>query len=69
MAGIRMPKSFRSNMLSAALCTAGNVAPASTQSEGGLYIAGYGFAFQEVADQMITQNSGGLRFFYKIPTM
>ncbi len=39
MAGIRMPKSFRSNLiaLSAAPCTAESVAPASAQSEGGLY--------------------------------
>lgn len=71
MAEIRMPKSFRSNpiALSAALCTAGSVAPASAQSEGGLYAAGYGLTFQEVAVQTIAQKPGGRRFFCIMPTM
>jgi hypothetical protein len=38
-------------------------APASAQSEGGLYIAGYGFTFQEVVSRAIRQNPGGRRFF------
>jgi hypothetical protein len=38
-------------------------APVSAQSEGGLYIAGYGFSFQEVVDRAIAQNPGGQRFF------
>lgn len=56
---------LRSNLIAAAaaLCAAGLAAPASAQSEGGLYIAGYGFSFQEVADQAIAQNPGGQRFF------
>jgi len=37
--------------------------PASAQTEGGLYIAGYGFSFQEVADRAIAQNPGRQRFF------
>ncbi len=38
-------------------------APIFAQSEGGLYIAGYGFTFQEAADRAIAQNPGGQRFF------
>jgi len=49
--------------LAAALCAAGSAAPAAAQSEGGLYIAGYGFSFQEVAERAISQNTGGQRFF------
>jgi hypothetical protein len=38
-------------------------APVSAQSQGGRYIAGYGFSFQEVVDRAIAQNPGGQRFF------
>jgi hypothetical protein len=56
---------LRSNLIAAAaaICAAGLAAPASAQSEGGLYIAGYGFSFQEVADRAIAQNPGGRPFF------
>src|SRR5262245_15769785 len=65
MARTRMPISFRSNLIAfaAAVSAAGIAAPVSAQSEGGLYIAGYGFTFQEVADRAIAQNPGGRRFF------
>ncbi len=36
---------------------------ASAQTEGGLYIAGAGFSFQEAAQRGISQNPGGRRFF------
>ena len=36
---------------------------ASAQSEGGLYIAGAGFSFQEAAERGMSQNPGGRRFF------
>lgn len=56
---------LRSNLVAtaAAVCTAVIAAPIFAQSEGGLYIAGYGFTFQEVADRAIAQNPGGQRFF------
>ncbi len=59
------PASFWSNFIAVAAvaCAAGAVAPAAAQSEGGLYIAGYGFTFQEVAERAISQNPGGQRFF------
>jgi hypothetical protein len=44
--------------LAASLSTA-----ASAQTEGGLYIAGAGFTFQEAAQRGIAQNPGGRRFF------
>jgi hypothetical protein len=44
--------------LAASLSTA-----ASAQTEGGLYIAGAGFSFQEAAQRGISQNPGGRRFF------
>jgi hypothetical protein len=50
-------------MVAAVVCAAGMASPASAQSEGGLYIAGYGFTFQEVANRAISQNPGGQRFF------
>jgi hypothetical protein len=49
--------------IAAAACAAGMAPPASAQTEGGLYIAGYGFSFQEVADRAIAQNPGRQRFF------
>jgi hypothetical protein len=36
---------------------------ASAQSEGGLYIAGAGFTFQQAAQQGIAKHPGGQRFF------
>ena len=56
---------LRSNLIAAAaaICAAGIAAPASAQTEGGLYIAGYGFSFPEVVDRAIAQNPGGQRFF------
>jgi hypothetical protein len=44
--------------LAASLSTA-----ASAQTEGGLYIAGAGFTFQEAAQRGLSQNPGGRRFF------
>jgi hypothetical protein len=48
--------------IGAVMCTAA-VAPASAQSEGGLYIAGGGFTFQQAVQQAIAKNPGGQRFF------
>lgn len=50
-------------LVAAAACAAVIPAPAAEPSEGGLYIAGYGFSFQEVADRAISQNPDGRRFF------
>jgi hypothetical protein len=36
---------------------------ALAQTEGGLYIAGDGFTFQEAAERAMSQNPGGQRFF------
>jgi hypothetical protein len=66
MTRTRIPATFRSKLiaLTAAVCVGLGVAPvASAQSEGGLYIAGYGFRFEEVADRAIAQNPGQQRFF------
>ena len=65
MAQIRTPLSLRSSLIAvaAAVYAAGTPAPASAQAEGGLYIAGYGFSFEEVADRAIAQNPDGQRFF------
>jgi hypothetical protein len=65
MTRARTPSSFRSNLIAvaAAVCATAMAAPACAQSEGGLYIAGYGFTFQEVVDRAIKQNPGGRRFF------
>ena len=53
--------SFRFNLvaLGAALCAAS----AFAQTEGGLYIAGSGFTFQQAAERAMAQNPGGQRFF------
>lgn len=58
-------RSLRSNLIAAAaaICATGIGAPALAQTEGGLYIAGYGFSFAEVVDRAIAQNPGGQRFF------
>ena len=58
-------RSLRSNLIAAAaaICTTGIGAPAPAQTEGGLYIAGYGFSFAEVVDRAIAQNPRGQRFF------
>jgi hypothetical protein len=45
-------------VLAACLSTA-----ASAQTEGGLYIAGAGFTFQQAAERGLAQNAGGGRFF------
>jgi hypothetical protein len=45
--------------LGAALCATS----AFAQSEGGLYIAGYEFSFQQAAERAMAQNPGGQRFF------
>jgi hypothetical protein len=65
MLPIHAPALLRSKIIAvaAAVCAAGAVASAAAQSEGGLYIAGYGFTFQEVANRAISQNPGGRRFF------
>jgi hypothetical protein len=49
--------------LAAAVCGAAMPAAASAQSEGGVYVAGTGFSFQQAADRGISQNAGGQRFF------
>jgi hypothetical protein len=50
------------NCLAAMLAVAGaSAAPAP--SEGGVYIAGAGFSFQVAAEQALSQNPGGRRFF------
>jgi hypothetical protein len=49
--------------LASAICAAGVAGPAAARSEGGLYVAGYGFGFEEVARRAIEQNAGGGRFF------
>ena len=36
---------------------------AVAQDEGGLYIAGYGFSFEQAANRGLSQNSSGQRFF------
>ena len=36
---------------------------AAAQDEGGLYIAGYGFTFEQAADRGLAQNPMGQRFF------
>ena len=46
-----------------AACTAWIAAPASAQTEGGVYVAGNGFTFQQAAESAIAQNSGSQRFF------
>ena len=42
--------------IAAAVCAAGATAPASAQSEGGLYIAGYGFSFQETGARDLAES-------------
>ena len=37
--------------------------PAAAQSEGGLYVAGAGFTFQQAVQQAIAKNPAGQRFF------
>jgi hypothetical protein len=49
--------------LASAICASGVAAPAAARSEGGLYVAGYGFGFEEVARRAIEQNAGAGRFF------
>ena len=65
MARLNTRYSLRANLgaVAAAVCAAGMAAPACAQSEGGLYIAGDGFSFQQAADRAIAQNPGGQRFF------
>jgi hypothetical protein len=65
MAQTPVPASLRLKIIAAAaaVCALGAAAPASAQSEGGLYIAGYGFSFPEVVDRAIAQNPRGQRFF------
>ncbi len=36
---------------------------ATAQDEGGLYIAGYGFSFEQAANRGLSQNPKGQRFF------
>jgi hypothetical protein len=49
--------------LAAAACAAAIPAAAFAQSEGGVYVAGAGFSFQEAAEQGLAKNAGGQRFF------
>lgn len=51
-----------------ALCAMGCIAWTApravlAQSEGGLYVAGYGFSFEEAAGRGLAQNPKGQRFF------
>jgi hypothetical protein len=39
------------------------IGTASAAAEGGLYIAGTGFSFQQAAERALAQNSGNSRFF------
>jgi hypothetical protein len=50
-------------LLAAAGLAAVPAAQAAEPPEGGLYIAGYGFGFPEVANRAISQNPGSRRFF------
>lgn len=55
---------LHSGCLALALALAASLSTAaSAQTEGGLYIAGSGFTFQEAAQRGISQNPGGRRFF------
>ena len=47
----------------AAAVTLACVGTAWAASEGGLYIAGAGFSFQQAAERALAQNPGGNRFF------
>jgi hypothetical protein len=47
----------------AALAALSCLAGGATAAEGGLYIAGDGFAFQAAAQRALAQNPGGRRFF------
>ena len=48
--------------IAAAIC-AGTATSAGAQAEGGLYIAGAGFSFQQAAQKGIKNNPRGQRFF------
>lgn len=65
MAQTNATASLRSNLvaIAATACTALIAPPAVAQTEGGVYIAGNGFTFQQAAERGIAQNSGGQRFF------
>ena len=39
------------------------IGSAASAAEGGLYIAGAGFSFQQAAERALAQNVGGSRFF------
>jgi hypothetical protein len=56
----RPPCGYRPAAVALALACAG---AASAAAEGGLYIAGAGFSFQQAAERAIAQNPGGNRFF------
>jgi hypothetical protein len=60
-----MSNSHRPKLIAvvAAVCAAAIPAPVPAQSEGGLYITGAGFTFQQAADRGVAQNPGGRRFF------
>jgi hypothetical protein len=55
-------KSFRC-LASAALIACALPSTALAQDEGGLYIAGYGFSFEQAANRALAQNPQGQRFF------
>jgi len=48
-----------------AICVVAGLFPvmAAAQNEGGLYIAGYGFSFEQAANRGLSQNPKGQRFF------
>jgi hypothetical protein len=61
---VERPTSFRAQLVAAAAAVCAAAIPAAVaQSEGGLYIAGTGFTFQQAAERGVAQNPGGRRFF------
>jgi hypothetical protein len=60
----RLPEGHRLFRLAAAALLA-SVLPlaAAAQDEGGVYVAGYGFSFEQAANRGLSQNPKGQRFF------
>jgi hypothetical protein len=57
---LHLLRRFRQGLVTLALAA---LAGASAAAEGGLYIAGEGFSFQQAAERGLGQNPGGRRFF------
>jgi hypothetical protein len=60
-----MTRSLLSRLVAAAVavCAAALPPSVSAQTEGGLYVAGNGFSFQQAAERAMAQNPGARRFF------